>query len=227
MSKINCKFCNKKFGIKAIEDHLSECIQNEEINNKSGYLIEFQSSNYITKKIYQMFAIFGTNCKFKHIDTFLRNKWCECCSHTSSLDVFEEVNENKTHKSVKFNTLISKYENANQFLYCYDMGSATDIYFRIVKKLEGTEKNTDIELLYRNEPFKVKCKNYKLCKEFATCVYYEDLFCNECKHDIDEDEQEFILKLSNSPRTGICCYEFDNLCISTENTKNSILILNK
>ena len=208
MSKINCKFCNKKFGIKAINDHLSVCIQNF-VDDKSGYLIEFISTNYITNKTYQMFVIFGTKCKFSHIDTFLRNIWCECCGHMSTLDVFEEVNKNKT-QSVKFNTLISKYENAKQFIYSYDMGSTTDIYFRIIKKLEGTNKNTDIELLYRNEPFKVKCHNYKKCKEYATNIYYDELYCNDCKNNIDEEEQELILKLSNSPRTGICAFEIEN-----------------
>ena len=205
MSKINCKFCDKKFGIKTIEDHLSDCIPNF-VNDKSGYLIEFISKNDITKKSYQMFAIFGIKCKFSHIDIFLRNMWCECCFHLSTLDVFEEVNDEQSHKSVKFNTLISKYKNANQFIYCYDMGSTTDIYFRIIKKLDGTNKNTDIELLYHNEPFKIKCKNYKICKGFAMFIY-KDLFCNECKNNLDEEEQTYILKLSNSPRTGICTYE--------------------
>ena len=206
MSKINCKFCNKKFGINAIVDHLSICISNC-VNNKSGYLIEFISIGDITNKSYQMFAIFGTKCKFSHIDMFLRNMWCECCNHISTIAVFEEVNKNQTHKSVKFNTLISKYENANQFIYCYDMGSTTNIYFRIIEKLDGINKNTDIELLYRNEPFKIKCNNYKKCKGFSMYVFDENMFCNECKNNINEEKQEFILKLSNSPRTGICDYE--------------------
>ena len=38
MSKINCNFCSKKFGIKAIEGQLSICIPNF-VNDKSGYLI--------------------------------------------------------------------------------------------------------------------------------------------------------------------------------------------
>jgi hypothetical protein len=221
MTKINCKFCNKKYGIKLIEDHLSECILNF-INDKSGYLIEFISINYITNKTYQMFAIFGIKCKFSHIDIFLRNKWCECCDHMSTLDVFEEVD--KTYESIKFNTLISKYEKANQFLYSYDMGSTTEIFFRIIKKLEGKEKNTNIELLYRNEPFKVKCCYYKKCKNYATCIYFEYLFCNECIINIDEyeDEQENILKITNSPRTGICAYENEN-----ENENYADFILNK
>jgi hypothetical protein len=74
MSKINCKFCNKKFGVRAIIDHVPNCIPNY-LNDKSGYLIEFTSNSFITKKTYQMIALFGSNCKFKHIDIFLKNKW--------------------------------------------------------------------------------------------------------------------------------------------------------
>jgi hypothetical protein len=204
MTKINCIFCKNKFGIKLLEDHLSECIPNY-VNDKSGYLIEFISKSNITKKLYQMFVIFGNKCKFTHIDNFLREIWCECGSHMSTLDVFEEVDDSLESKNVKFNILISKYKNANQFLYNYDMGETTSIYFRIVKKLDGVDNNTDIELLYRNEPFKIKCNNYKNCKEFANYIYDSDLYCNECKNNLNEDP-DYILNLSNSPRTGICGY---------------------
>ena len=50
MSKINCKFCNKKFGVRAIIDHVPNCIPNY-LNDKSGYLIEFTSTSFITKKL--------------------------------------------------------------------------------------------------------------------------------------------------------------------------------
>ncbi len=211
MLKPNCKFCNKKLGVKTIVDHMSECIPNY-INEKSGYLIEFLAESYITNKKYQMIAIFGNKCKFTHIDKFLRKKWCECCSHMSTLEVYEEVNEQQTQKSVKFNTLISKYEKVNQFLYNYDMGSTTTIYFRILKKLEGKNNNTNIELLYRNEPYKIKCKNYKNCKGNANYISEGYKFCHECKNNLEEPE--YILNLSNSPRTGICGYENDNIEIN-------------
>ena len=140
MSKSTCKFCNTKIGIKKMPDHLPDCIFNA-CSDKTGYLIEFTSSSYITNKEYSMFAIFGHECKFSHIDKFLRQNWCECCSHMSTLDVFEEVNDEQSHKSIKFTTPISKYSHANQFCYCYDMGSTTTIYFRIIGILYGNELN--------------------------------------------------------------------------------------
>ena len=46
------------------------------------------------------------------------------------------------------------------------MGSSTEIEFRIVKKLDGVEKNIKVELIYQNEPFKLKCK----CKNEALYI---------------------------------------------------------
>ncbi len=195
MSKINCKFCNKKFGVRAIIDHIPNCIPNY-LNDKSGYLIEFTSNSFITKKTYQMIALFGSNCKFKHIDKFLKNKWCQCCNHISIIDFLDDPDQ----KPIKFNSFISKYKYNNNFLYCYDMGSTTYIQVRILKKLEGIEKNTNIELLYHNEPHKIKCK----CKGNATYIYDYELYCNKCTNDLEEPE--FLINLVNSPRTGLCCY---------------------
>ena len=220
MSKINCKFCNKKIGVKRIMEHLPKCIPNY-FNYKSGYLIEFMSVGDVTNKMYSMFAIFGTKCKFSHIDNFLKNKWCTCCEHIATLDVFEKGDEPQNHKSVKFNTRISKYEYANQFCYSYDLGSTTTIYFRILKKLDGVEpnynlnpnynsntnpnSNTNIELIYQNEPFVLKCKNLKTCKsKEAIYIYFGDLLCNECKLNIKDSK--YLQNIVNSPRTGVCVY---------------------
>ena len=203
MSKINCKFCNKKFGKKAFDTHLSECISNSQ-NNKSGYLIEFMSQSEITNKDYSIFAIFGTKCKFSHIDNFLKRIWCECCGHMSTLDVYESINDDELiQKEIKFDILISKYELAYQFTYEYDMGTTTTIYFRIVKKLDGNDNNLNIDLVYQNEPFKLKCK-FK-CKKEALYTYEYDIICEECKNNVDEPE--CVLHIVNSPRVGMCGYE--------------------
>ncbi len=200
MSKINCTFCNTKFGIKAFKNHLEDCIS-ETQNTKSGYLIEFSSSSYITKKYYSMFAIFGLNCTFKHIDKFLKNKWCECCNHMSILNVCCLTNDKFNCDSIKFNILISKYENADHFNYEYDMGTTTKITFKIIKKLDGIETNNNVELVYQNEVHKLKCK----CKKEALFIYEDALVCKECSLLIDEDEEIFT-PIVNSPRIGLCGY---------------------
>ena len=137
----------------------------------------------------------------------------------STLDVFEEVDEFFTHKRVKFSTPISKYENANQFCYCYDMNFRITIYFRIIKKYENIfiekkntnnrkknikEKNTEVELIYQNELPKLKCSNHKICKNMAINILKCSLLCAECSNDVDEPE--FLFNIFNSPINLICCY---------------------
>ena len=86
------------------------------------------------------------------------------------------------------------------------MGLTTTIYFRIIKKLEDDKnnKNTDVILLYRNKPPKLKCIHHKKCKNYASIIYEETLLCNGCKNYVDEPE--YLQNLLNSPRTGICGY---------------------
>ena len=200
MSKKNCQFCNIKFGTNAFKEHIADCICNSQ-NNKSGYLIEFISHSGILGKEYIMYAIFGTKCKFSHIDEFLKKRWCECCGHLSTLDKIVFLENEMAMTEIKFNILISKHVNVDQFRYQYDMGSTTTIFFRIVKKLDGIETNTNIELLYHNEPYKLKCK----CKKEALYIYEGEKLCEECKEDVDEPE--CALSIVNSPRVGMCGYE--------------------
>jgi hypothetical protein len=199
MSKVICKFCEKKFGCKKINDHLSECIINY-IDDKKGYLIEFIANNNFSNNIYQMFAIFGSKCKFSDIINFINETWCNCCGHLSILYMFEYFDEKKTCQKLKLNTLIKKYEHANQFRYEYDMGDTTTIFFRIVQILEK-DNTTNIELVYRNEPHKFKCFD---CNNNAEYIFEQNLVCDLCKDNIDEPE--LVNKLNNSPRDGVNCY---------------------
>ena len=65
------------------------------------------------------------------------------------------------------------------------MGSTTKIYVKIIKKLNGDNINTNIELIYQNIPFIIKCK----CKLYQSIYIYEDnLLCSECSNDIDNEE---------------------------------------
>ena len=70
------------------------------------------------------------------------------------------------------------------------------------QNLDGVEKNIKVELIYQNEPFKLKCK----CKKEALYIYEGDKLCEECKLLLDENEECF-LPIVNSPRVGVCGYE--------------------
>ena len=216
MTKIICNFCNKYFGIKTIVNHLPECITSN-VKDESGFLIEFKSTSILTNKIYTMYAIFGNKCKLIHIDHFLREKWCECCGHLSTIEEVGKVdsysdNDSENYNGINYNTLISKYEKDKELCYSYDMGTTTIIYFRIIKKLNGKKKDNNVKLIYQNEEFKLKCKNHKTCKGEAKFIHNDYLFCIECKNIIlntneDHYESKFV-NIVNSPRTGLCDYGY-------------------
>ena len=195
MSKIKCKYCDIKFGIKAFSEHIGECIYEQE-KNKSGYLIEFTSKSPITNKKYFIYGIFGLDCKFSDIDEFIQYNWSN--NDNDSFIELVKSDNNKSNKQINFNTLISTYENkkVDKFIYNY---SYTDINinFKIIKKLDGLEHDEDYELIYQNEPHKLKCECHE-CNNNGKYIikikmrYFEDynIICHECSKKIDEDEKD-------------------------------------
>ncbi len=216
MVKQICKFCNESFGVRKMDDHLPQCILKHNIDD-AGYLIEFTSHSCVTNKTYSLYAIFGANCKFSHIDKFLKQHWCNCdCGHKTTLDVYldfdEEINVKQLQKIVGFSSLISKYDNSYEFCYCYDMKTTTTVYFRIIGELLNTnndEPNTTIKLIYQNDPFILKCNCKCKYKKNAILISTSDgyLLCDECSKNTDKYDKEYLSFLSpitNTPRVGIC-----------------------
>jgi len=201
MSKITCEFCDIKFGSREYSKHLIDCICEKEKNN-SGYLIEFTSKSPITKKKYFIYAIFGLYCTFEDINLFLREEWCDCCQHLSTFDVIILENNKKLKvMDIDFDINISIFENAEKFIYEYDMGTPTIVEFKIIKKLNSNISDSKIDIIFQNKPHILKCE----CNNNAKYTYLDTLLCDECYDDIDCEEQIDILV--NSPRTGICGYE--------------------
>ena len=204
MTKLICKFCNIMFGIRALKDHLQDCILNYcESKNKSGYLIEFMAQGCLTNKKYSLFIIFGTKCKFTHICKLLKIAWCNCCycdDHLTTINAYVPniVSDDLVEISINSKSSIEKYEHVKHFVYTYNIDSPTYIYFRIIKKLNGIKVNTKMDFLYRNEEFNLKCK----CKKEACCSYLTEKICMQCINKIKEPEK--ILLIKNSPCTGMC-----------------------
>lgn len=256
MSKIKCNFCNNKFGIKALNNHLLECVINSH-QQESGYLIEFYGKSSITGKVYILYAILGTKCIFNDINIFLRNTWFSD-NLNSSINTYtkNKFNKNITNelflnilagnnnkfineddiknfeldyinklnnvdmlikKPFDFNDSISKFTRTSKFLvgdekinlkfqfeYTYnfdndDENKSTEIYFNIIKKLNGKEKNNNVKLIYQNLPPQLKCE-CKMNKPINVLDYY--LLCSECKI-LNNDEDNIFLPIINSPHIGL------------------------
>jgi hypothetical protein len=147
----------------------------------------------IMGKIYYIYAIIDGNSKFRDIDKYMRETWCECCEH---LSLFYK----KRTTIIKKSELISEYKKGDKFRYEYDMCSTTIIYFEIIEKLEG-EKNKKIINIIRNEEPKIKCVKCKKKSEYIDRM--GESYCNTCSKKVETE----LNKITNSPRTGICGYE--------------------
>jgi hypothetical protein len=196
MSRIICDLCYQKFGCRKIITHIPSCIIEKNIN-KSGFLIEFISSSYITRKQYYMYVIFGTTSTFNDIDKLLR-EWLKCCDHLSIIE--NDIQPRYLDNRVNYESPISQYRENIKFRYEFDMCSTTIVYFKILKKLNGYDNNNNIDIIYKNKEYNVKCK----CNEKAKKVLQQELICDKCLIEFDDDLLDLCLPIVNSPRIGIC-----------------------
>ena len=137
------------------------------------------------------------------------------------LDIINKFNNiNKIiKKPFDFSDFISKFTRTPKFLvgdekvnlkfqfeYSFDFDNddenvSTEVYFNIIKKLNGKEKNNNVKLIYQNSPPLLKCKcKCKINKAVNVLDYY--LLCLECKK-INNDEDNIFLPIINSPHIGL------------------------
>lgn len=189
-SRIICLLCNKKFGPIKIHSHYPSCIMTK-YNNNSGYLISFMSCG-ITSKLYFMHCVFPVGATLKTIDVFLRKIWCNCCKHVSMFF-------NKGHNYSK-KTLIKDCPINTKLMYEYDMCSPTRITIIFHGFLPGLNPINDTLIVIRNPAITHTCTQ---CLKPATKWLNRETLCDKCSEK-DDVEQEFLLPIVDSPRTGEC-----------------------
>ena len=139
------------------------------------------------------------NITMANLDRFLREVWCECCGH---------VVKYSAPKSKPLRGLIEADKKI--ISYEYDMGSTTYIQLEIIKyadpkKDEGKEPRF-IKIIGRNDPPKIRCTND--CKEKSVAFRFGEPLCKKCevKARTDDEDDDLVSKIVNSPRTGVCGY---------------------
>ena len=142
------------------------------------------------------------SARLRDLDTLLRDTWLECCGHMSVFSDGEEDFE----MGVKLKDILRPGLKLN---HEYDFGSTTELLLTVVSEIEGSIKKGQVEILARNEAPRIKCDQ---CENPATTICTECLYdgegwlCDDCAtaHGCDE---EMLLPLVNSPRTGVCAYQ--------------------
>lgn len=104
--------------------------------------------------------------------------------------------------------------------YEYDFGSTTELTIKVADHYKAPEQKENVVILSRNNPIQYMCsvcgKNPAVWID-SMKIYDEDPFwCEEClekyengelDEEIEDEEDGYLLPVTNSPRMGVCGYE--------------------
>ena len=213
-----CKYCNKGFSGQAMTRHILSCTDRKNKLAKEQNQ-DFQDKVFLIRANDGPFFLYfeaSATSTLKDMDSFLRDIWLECCGHLSLFKI-ENVNYDSGgsveifdgNKSKTMDAQLRKVLKVNRaFEHEYDFGSTTHLDLKVISERQGGLKNIDI--IARNNMPDFKCECGKPAKEIcAECVYEgKGLLCEECAKN-HNCEEEMLLPLVNSPRTGVCGYTGD------------------
>ena len=223
-NKGKCYLCRKEFTKSGMVKHLLSC--NNLGNGKTKYFLLRVEDIY--DKNYWLYLQVKATTTLDALDDFLRNIWLECCGHLSSFKIdntiydkvlsdediylFDDFDVNEEMSSFKH---IDVIEKGSTFTHEYDFGSTTTLKIKVVDKYTGINSLEDISLLARNNKKEFICeKCEKDATYFLTDYEYSDyqLLCDDCIKNLSDDEVEetLFIKITNSPRMGICGYTGEN-----------------
>lgn len=227
--KGKCRCCSKEFARAGMLRHLNSCKErkeaiDQETGKPTGYFELLIASKYM-KEYWLMIEIEDT-AKLSDLDQFIRDIWVECCGHLSSFNIGGQLYDSMPSsnsfwgppaKSMHIQ-LKKVMEVGAQINYEYDFGSTTELLIKVLNHREGKRKNDTITILSRNNSPEIFCS---VCqKNLAAWVnpegFYEDTpyWCEECleseREEDEEEYEEYILPVCNSPRMGVCGYEGSN-----------------
>lgn len=213
--KGKCYICKKELSKGTMKNHLLKC--NKLGKGKTNYFMIKVEDFY--NKDYWIYLQIKDTATLADLDSFLRDIWLECCGHLSCfiingvnydsnidtiMDSFwdEETADMKKYKlkNVLAKDMVFKHE--------YDFGSTTILKLTVVDKYSGASTTDKVTLLARNNKPEYICKK---CGKKASYILLGDdwddftPFCEDCIEDY-EDEEEEIIKITNSPRMGVCAY---------------------
>lgn len=147
--------------------------------------------------------------KLRDLDNYLRAIWLECCGHMSAFSARmyrDELSMNASFEDV--------FAQTSELKYQYDFGDTTELVIRMLDIYPGTpDVENSINLLSRNSQPMIpceKCGKHPATEICSECQWDgEGWLCAKCAQDHDCDE-EMMLPVSNSPRTGVCGYSADD-----------------
>ena len=191
----NCYLCGQTLGAIAMKNHLLK--EHASTGDEACFLLKIEGAY---AKNYWLFVDVEKNKTLNSLDEFLRDIWLECCGHLSAF-------QGPTGEVGKARKL-SAFAVGDKLLHEYDFGSTTECLLTIVGETRRPKQKKAVRLLARNEPPVWKCASCGQPAEFicAECICETENadFCAACA---EEHEHEFLLPITNSPRSGVCGYD--------------------
>ena len=206
-----CWVCGKSIAASRMGPHLKTHIP--ATGEHTHYVIG------VSEGPFWMFLQIPANYTLKKIDEFLRNEWLECCGHLSSFDidgvVYDSDHASAGNKTMGYK-LSSVLKQGMVFAHEYDFGTTTTLQLSVkAAPVPPLVRGKGIAVLAVHDKVRFNCD---VCGGEATkvcgyCSMYEDgsLMCDGCskKHScVVENGDEALLAVVQSPRVGMCAYEF-------------------
>ena len=194
-----CSVCQGEFGKRAmiahLEKHLAEQDSASGVRQKR-YLLLVQGAH---GSEYWLYLDVRVDATLKKLDSFLRGIWLECCGHLSQftlggrpIGMIQKIGQALTPGVT--------------YSHEYDFGSTTELTLQVLSEHDGDPSPEAVRLLARNLPPEMLCEECGQPAAWLGCDWegeYREL-CEECA---DEEMQEQLLPVVNSPRAGVCGYE--------------------
>lgn len=122
--KSKCNLCDKEYSRTGLTRHIQSCINRKTIDDqKEDHLYIIVSA--LNQPDYFFHLLIPPATMLKDLDTFLRDKWLECCGHLSAFS-YQQWGE-EIPMSRKIHQIVGAGE---ALFYQYDFGSTTELTIR-------------------------------------------------------------------------------------------------
>jgi hypothetical protein len=214
-----CLLCDETFPRAKMTAHLKSCLSRKtpdgEPTVRCFHL--FVAGTYLPD--YWMQIAIPADSKLKDLDGFLRRTWLECCGHLSSFTIdgvrYEiELPDDPMFGGIEVESMKVRLDKVlapgTTFAHEYDYGSTTDLQLKVLGIIEISKFPGAARILARNLPPEFPCAG---CGKPATKLANggdgldpDDCYCDACAAELDEDDQDMLMPIVNSPRVGVCGY---------------------
>ena len=208
-----CKICKRSIAASGMGRHLQTHIP--KVGRRTHYVIRVDD-----RGPFWMFLQVPATFTLKRIDAYLRNTWLECCGHLSMFiingTIYDSDPDDEFVRNKSMNYKIHRLLREKMtFRHEYDFGTTTTLRLTvtagIVPPLISSKKIVPVAV---HDKVSFHCD---ICGREATkvCAYcgmdQEGLLCDTCapKHSCALDGDEPFLKPVQSPRVGMCAYEYE------------------